>query len=153
MPQRWKLVREITPIPREVHVVGPEDTVLDALAVFEAKDIGAVAVTEGTRLVGILSERDCARKVELKGRRAADTKAREIMTPNVVYVTPDHRIDQCLQIMRKEHLRHLPVIEGDRLVGFLSARDVLHEVIAEEDHLIHDLETERLMMTTYTGTY
>ena len=75
------------------------------------------------------------------------------MTPGVVYVTPDHRIDQCMVIMQKEHLRHLPVVEGDRLVAFLSIRDVLQEVISEEEHLIHDLEADRLMMTTYTGTY
>jgi CBS domain-containing protein len=153
MPQKWKTLREIGPIPREVIVVGPDETALNVLALLDAKDIGAVAVVEDQRLVGILSERDCARQLELKGRRAADTRAREIMTPGVVYVTPDHRIDQCMVIMQKEHLRHLPVVEGDRLVAFLSIRDVLQEVISEEEHLIHDLEADRLMMTTYTGTY
>jgi CBS domain-containing protein len=153
MPQKWKTLREIGPIPREVVAISPDETALIVLALLEAKDIGAVAVVEGDRLVGILSERDCVRKLELKGRRAADTRVREIMTPGVVYVTPDHRIDQCMMIMRKEHLRHLPVVEGDRVVAFLSIRDVLQEVIAEEEHLIHDLEAERLVMTTYTGTY
>jgi CBS domain-containing protein len=153
MPQKWKTLREIGPIPREVVAVSPDETALNVLALLDAKDIGAVAVVEDQRLVGILSERDCARKLELKGRRAGDTRVREIMTSNVIYVTPDHRIDQCMLIMRKEHLRHLPVVEGDRLVGFLSIRDVLQEVIAEEEHLIHDLEAERLVMTTYTGTY
>jgi CBS domain-containing protein len=153
MARKWKAVREITPIPGEIYSVGPGDTALDALAMLATRNIGAVAVIEGDRLVGILSERDCARKLDLEGRKAAETQVREIMTPKVIYVTPDHGVDQCLLILRKEHLRHLPVIEGDRLVAFLSVRDVLQEVIAEEEHLIHDLETERLVMTTNTGSY
>jgi CBS domain-containing protein len=127
--------------------------VLTALAVMAERDVGALVVIEGGRLVGIVSERDCARKVELLGRSAKDTAIREIRTAKVVYVTPDHRVDQCMAIMRRDRIRHLPVIEGDRVIAVLSNRDVLEEAIAEEEHFIHDLELDRLVMTIGTGSY
>ena len=153
MATSLKTLREAGLVPRQVYAVQPDDTVLSAIAMLDAKDVGALAVTDGERLVGIVSERDCARKLELQGRSAAGTLVRQIMSASVVYVTPEHRIDQCAAIMRKEHLRHLPVLDGTQLVAFLSMRDVLQELVVEEEHLIHDFETERLAMTTDTGSY
>lgn len=153
MKRDWKTIRQIMSLPRHVHAVGPNQSALEAMEILHAMDIGALAVTDGDRLVGILSERDCVRKLELHGRSASGTLVRDIMTANVIYITPDHRIDQCMAIMSQDRLRHLPVLEGDRLVAFLSIRDVLEETIAAGEHAIRGLETERLVMTTNTGSY
>jgi CBS domain-containing protein len=104
-------------------------------------------------MVGIVSERDYARKVERLGRTASDAKVRDIMSADVLYVAPSHTVDHCMKLMRDNRVRHLPVIENNRIVGVLSLRDVLEEVITEEEHLIRDLEQERLVMTTNTGSY
>jgi CBS domain-containing protein len=133
--------------------VRPGDTVLEALRLMAGKNIGAVLVIEAGRLAGILSERDYARKVELAGKTAAATAVREIMTASVVTVTPDQPAQACVRLMSAKRIRHLPVVEGERVVGMLSNRDVLEEVIAEEEKLIRSLETERLIATTDPGTY
>jgi CBS domain-containing protein len=131
--------------------VGPEASVLEALEVMAARNVGAVVVLDGERLTGILSERDCARKVELAGRTARDTRVAEIMTREVVTVTLSTPIATCNTLMHDHRVRHLPVMEEGRVVGVLSSRDVLEEVVAEEEKQIHDLETERLMIDT--GNY
>ena len=154
MARTWKTVRQCLAMrPRTLHAIGPDDTVLAALELMDAKDIGALAVLSGDRLVGIVSERDCARRVELRGRSAKDTAVREIMTAEVVTVAPDHGIDLCLLLMRRHKLRHLPVVEGSKVLTVLSSRDVLEEVISQEERLIRALESDRLMMTTDTGSY
>lgn len=127
-----------------VHGVAPDVPVLAALQVLADNDIGAVVVLEQDRLVGILSERDYARRVELRGRTAATTPVRDIMTSEVIHVTPEHTADQCMALMHEKRIRHLPVVEGGRVVGVLSSRDVLEEVIDEEARLIRELERERL---------
>jgi CBS domain-containing protein len=127
-----------------VFSVTPDATVFSALKLLAEKDVGVVIVLEGEKLVGILSERDYARKVELKGKTAKDTRVREVMTSQVVSVSPQHTVDQCIAIMKEKRFRHLPVVEGGRVIGVLSSRDVLEEEIAEEEQLIKNLEQERL---------
>jgi CBS domain-containing protein len=136
-----------------VLAVDPDSTVFSALELMADKNIGAVLVLQKERLVGILSERDYARKVELRGKCAKETRVREIMTEKVIFVTPRQTVDECRKLMGQKQIRHLPVVQGEKVIGVLSARDVLEEILAEEEHLIHDLEMERLISTTDTGTY
>ena len=131
--------------------IAPDATVLAALKTLAEHDIGALLVTEQERLVGILSERDCARKVELQGRTAADTRVRDIMTAKVLAVRPEQSAEECRKVMGEARIRHLPVVEDGRAIGVLSSKDILDEVIAEDERLIRDLETERLM--TSAGQY
>jgi CBS domain-containing protein len=131
--------------------VAANSTVKAALEVLSEKNIGAVLVIEGSRLVGIFSERDYARKGELQGRIAANTPIREVMTSSVASVTPDQTVEECRKIMGEKRIRHLPVVDGEKVIGVLSSKDILDEIIAEDEKLIRDLETERLM--TNTGNY
>jgi len=117
------------------------------------KDIGAVLVIEEGRIAGILSERDYARKLALAGRAAEATRVRDIMTASVVTVGPDDTADSCNRLMSRNRIRHLPVVANQRVIGVLSNRDVLEEVIAEEESRIRALETERLITTTDPGSY
>jgi len=154
MVRTWKKIRQLLAAGgRSLHAVAPGDTVLAALKAMAEKDVGALAVIADGRLVGILSERDCVRRVDLQGRAAKDTAVSVIMTAEVITVAPDHGLDHCLLLMRRHRLRHLPVVENGRVLTVLSSRDVLEEVIAQEEHLIRALESDRLMMTTDTGTY
>lgn len=124
--------------------VAPGDTVLDALKMMAERNIGALLVMEGQRLVGLLSERDCVRKLDVKGRSARDTRVADIMTKDVLTVPSDRPLDECRKIMGERRFRHLPVVDNGNVVGVLSIRDVLEEVIAEEERQIQNLETERL---------
>ncbi len=137
--------------PHGVIAVSPDDTVLQALKVMAEKDIGAVLVMRGQSMVGILSERDYARKVEIKGKTAAGTPVREIMTEKVVFATPANTVVQCMALMKQKRIRHLPVIDGTSVVGVLSSRDVLEEVIAEEEVVLKDLQHERVFYAGDTG--
>ncbi len=120
--------------------VGPHATVFDALMLMAEKDIGAVVVVEGGKLVGIFSERDYARKVVLKGRSSKDTLVSELMTPDVFYVHPDQTIEECMALMTKRHIRHLPVLDGDDLVGIITIGDAVKAVIADQEVMISSLE-------------
>ena len=152
LPQAKKTVREfLVGKPHGVIAVAPDDTVLQALKVMAEKDIGAVLVMRGDSMVGILSERDYARKVDLKGRAAADTRVHEIMTEKIVFVTPADTIMQCTALMKQRRIRHLPVVDGSKVIGVLSARDVLEEVIAEEEVALKDLQHERIFYGGNTG--
>jgi len=133
--------------------VSANSTVKAALEVLSEKNIGAVLVMEGTKLVGIFSERDYARKGELQGRTAVGTSILEVMTSNIASVTPDRMVEECRRIMGERRIRHLPVLDGEKVIGVLSSKDILDEVIAEDEKLIRDLETERLLMTTTGGNY
>ena len=133
--------------------VSANSTVKAALEVLSEKNIGAVLVMEGTKLVGIFSERDYARKGKLQGRTAGSTALREVMTSNIVSVTPDRMVEECRRIMGERRIRHLPVLDGEKVIGVLSSKDILDEIIAEDEKLIRDLETERLQMTTTAGNY
>lgn len=109
---------------RNVYSITPDATVYDALKLMAEKEIGALVVLEGEKMVGILSERDYARKVILSGKNSEETLVREIMTSDVKYVGPDEKVKHCLSIMTKKHFRHLPVLEEDKVVGVLSIGDV-----------------------------
>ena len=126
---------------REVHTVGPEARVIDALRLMADRDIGALVVTDGTRLAGIISERDYARKVILHGKSSHEIAVREIMTARVVTVQPRHTVEECMALMTAKRIRHLPVTEGERLIGLLSIGDLVKETIAEQQATIRQLES------------
>ena len=118
----------------------PEATVFKALELMAEKNIGAVLVMEGEHLAGIFSERDYARKVVLAGKSSKDVPVRQIMTSKVVCVRPEQSIEECMALMSDKHIRHLPVIEGDRVVGVISVGDVVKSLISEQRFIISQLE-------------
>ncbi len=132
--------------PAAVHTIAPTDYVLTALQVMADKGIGFVVVLESGKLVGVFSERDYARKVELQGKAAKDVTVRDVMVEKVVSVTPEHTIPQCLALMHGQSFRHLPVIENGKLIGVLSIRDLLREIVEHHERLIRNLELEKLTM-------
>jgi CBS domain-containing protein len=125
---------------RAMVTVRPEDTVLDAIKILAREDIGAAVVVSGDRLVGIFSERDYTRKVVLKGRHSESTKVEEIMTANVVCVSPRTKTRDCMALMSEKNIRHLPVVEEGRVVGMVSIRDIVTDIIADQDFTISQLE-------------
>jgi CBS domain-containing protein len=131
-----------------VYSVAPNMSVFSALQLMAEKDIGAVAVLEGQKLVGIFSERDYARKVVLTGKTSKDTPVREVMTENVIVVTPAHTVPQSMELMTSKRIRHLPVVEDDRVIGILSIGDLLKEMLAHHERLIRQLETDMTVLTT-----
>ena len=108
----------------DVYSVSPDATVFDALKLMAEKEIGALVVLEDEKMVGIMSERDYARKVILKGKASKETQVRDIMSSKVIHIDPDAKVEKCLGLMTKNRFRHLPVLEEDRLVGILSIEDV-----------------------------
>jgi len=126
---------------QELYTIAPDDSVLDALTLMADKNVGALPVTyaEG-RLVGIVSERDYARKMVLRGRSSFATPVSEIMTAAVITVDPRQSIAECMELCTDRHLRHLPVVEDGKLIGLLSIGDLVKEVIAEQGELIQHLE-------------
>ena len=125
---------------REVYTIAPEVTVLEALTMMAKHNIGALLVMSGGKTVGIVSERDCIRKVELMGRSAKDTKISDIMTSELITVQCDQPLEECMELMIEKSIRHLPVHDGDELVGLLSVRDVLKEVIEVQQMMLTQLE-------------
>lgn len=115
-----------------IHAIRPEAPVLDAIRLMADAHIGAVLVMDGPRLVGILSERDYARKVVLQGRSSADTPVRDIMTSRVLTTTPADTSDRCMQVMTERRIRHLPVLDGDDVVGVVSIGDLVKAVIEDQ---------------------
>jgi CBS domain-containing protein len=124
----------------EVWTIGPQVTVFDALKLMAEKEIGALLVVETGKVVGIFSERDYARKVILEGRSSKDTPVRKIMTEHVITVDPATTVEVCMGLMTDRHIRHLPVIEDDRLIGVISIGDVVKAIITEQTYLIEHLE-------------
>ncbi len=118
--------------PPTIHAIRPEAPVLDAIRLMAEAHIGAVLVMDGPRLVGILSERDYARKVVLLGRSSSDTPVSEIMTSNVLTTRPLDTSDRCMQMMTEHRIRHLPVIDGDEVVGVVSIGDLVKTVIEDQ---------------------
>ena len=136
-----KPVRELLRIKgQETWSVSPDTPVYDALKLMAEKNVGALLVLDGDKLAGILSERDYARKVILKGKASKNTPAREIMSENVVCVTPKQSVAECMALMTDKHIRHLPVIEDDKLVGVISIGDVVRAIISEQKFVIEQLE-------------
>ncbi|MDU8428002.1 CBS domain-containing protein [Pseudomonas syringae pv. actinidifoliorum] len=125
---------------QHVHTIGPNQMVLDALRLMADKNIGALPVVENGTVVGIVSERDYARKVVLKGRSSVGTPVSEIMSSKVITVNSQQTVETCMGIMTDSHLRHLPVVEDGQLLGLLSIGDLVKEAIAEQASLIQQLE-------------
>ena len=124
----------------QVWSVPPDSTVYDALRLLAERDIGALLVIQGEQLVGILSERDYARKVILKGKSSMATAVREIMTERVIGIEPQHTLEEAMALMTEKHLRHLPVIEKDKVVGLISIGDLVKAEIADQRFIIEQLE-------------
>ena len=124
----------------QVFAVKPDASVLEALKLMADKNTGAVLVMNGDKVAGILSERDCIRKVELAGKTAQNTKVSEIMTSNVLYVEVSQSLEECMAIMIDKNIRHLPVYEEGKLLGLISVRDVLKEVVDYQQFMISQLE-------------
>jgi CBS domain-containing protein len=119
----------------------PDMPVFDALKVLADKEAGALLVMDGARLVGVFSERDYTRKVALQGRNSKDTLVEDIMTRNVIKVTPKTGTRDCMALMREKRIRHLPVVDGDKVLGMISIRDLMDDIIADHELTIAQLET------------
>jgi CBS domain-containing protein len=127
--------------PKEVWTVAPDDTVFSALQLMAAHDIGALPVVEDTRVVGILSERDYARRGILAGRGSKTTPVSAVMTTSVHWVSPEHSLERCMTLMTHKHVRHLPVLNSEgRLIGVISIGDVLKAIIGEQHRQLAQLQ-------------
>jgi CBS domain-containing protein len=138
-------------IPRALWTVSPSDTVLKALQLMADKDIGFLPVMEQDRLAGVVSERDCARKVVLAGNSPEAVTVGEIMVRDVITADPTLTFADCLKLMHQHGIRHLPVIDKSRPVSVVSIRDLLSEAVAHHARIIAELERERLTIFTSTA--
>jgi len=127
--------------PRSLHTVQNNQTVWEALDIMATNNIGSLPVLSGESMVGIFSERDYARRVELKGKQTRDTLIQDVMTAEFITVIPEQKMDECMQIMTDMRIRHLPVMNDNKLIGMVSIGDVLFVMIAEQKHLINQLHT------------
>jgi len=121
--------------------ISPEATVYEAIEHMSEKQIGALVVLIGGKLAGIVSERDYARKVILKGKHSRETRVREIMSSPVLYVKPQQSVDECMRLMTSRRVRHLPVLQGENVVGVVSIGDLLNWVITSHEQTIHHLQS------------
>ncbi len=126
--------------PGTIWSVTSEDSVYDAIKIMSEHGIGAVLVIEDEKIAGILSERDCARKVVLECRSSKETRVGEIMTRNVYTTTRDESISECMTMMTDKHFRHLPIVEGQKVVGMISIGDLVRAMISEYKYTIEQLE-------------
>ena len=124
---------------KEVWTIEPGASVYDAIAKMADKQIGALVITEGNKVVGIITERDYARKVILQDKSSKNTAVREIMTERVIYVQPNQKIEECMALMTQKRIRHLPVLDGDKLIGMVSIGDVVRGLISEKEFIIDQL--------------
>jgi CBS domain-containing protein len=122
-----------------VETVGPDTTVFDALAVMADKEIGSLVVMYGDKPIGLFTERDYARNIILKGRTSKQTKVDEIMTSHVIVANPDQSIEECMAIMTEKRVRHLPVMQDERLVGIISIGDLVKAIIEKQQFVIEQL--------------
>jgi CBS domain-containing protein len=133
-------IRQILARKPDVYSIGPDATVLDALRVMDQQNVGALLVMHGSELVGVFSERDYARKVVLQGRSSRDTAVRDVMSGNVFVISPDTSAGECMVHMTERRVRHLPVVDGERVVGVISIGDVVRAVIEDLRFSIDQLE-------------
>ena len=124
----------------EIWWVSPEASVRDALEIMAERDIGALLVMKDDKLCGIFSERDYARKVVRAGKASKDTPVAEVLTAKVLWVPPERTVEECMALMTDKHIRHLPVLEGERVVGMLSIGDIVRSVIWQQKFIIGELE-------------
>ena len=123
-----------------VHTIGPAASIFEAVGLMAQKNIGALLVVEHDEVVGMLTERDYARKVALMARSSKDTPLRDIMTRPVMYVQPQHTSQECMALMTENRLRHLPVMDGGKLIGLISIGDLVKDIISEQKFIIEQLE-------------
>lgn len=123
-----------------VWTIPPDASVRDAITTMDKNDIGFLVIAHAGELVGIVSERDIARKVILKEKSPATTQVKDIMTSDVVTIAPDQSIDECMTLMTSKHIRHLPVMDSGKLAGVVSIGDVVKATIVEKEHLIYELQ-------------
>lgn len=140
MDQKDKVSKLLGRKGSEVYAVSPEASVFEAVEVLSNQNIGALLVMEGETLVGIFSERDYARKVVLKGKSSRQTPVKEIMITPVITVSPDQSIEECMKIMTKSRIRHLPVLDSRKVVGVLSIGDLVNWIITAHEQTINHLE-------------
>jgi CBS domain-containing protein len=127
-----------TDAPWSLH---PQESVFDALATLASHDVGALMVMEDDKLVGILSERDYTRKIALQGKSSRDTRVADIMTSRVLTVAADSRTEDCMALMSQKKIRHMPVVDGDKVLGMISIRDIMDEIIADQEATINQLQS------------
>jgi CBS domain-containing protein len=125
---------------RKLWAIEPDATVLAAVAKMADKDIGSLVVMDGEKLVGIITERHYSRNVILKGKASPTTLVRDIMERNVIHVRPDHSVELCMALMTEKRVRHLPVLDGAKVIGILSIGDLLKFIISKKDFVIDQLE-------------
>jgi CBS domain-containing protein len=124
----------------DIQSVHPDESVYDAIQKLANANIGSLIVVEDDRPVGIFTERDYARNVILKGKSSPTTPVRDIMTTRVVYAQPDQTVEECMAVMTDKHIRHLPVLDGEKLIGMISIGDLVKSIIAEQKFTIEQLE-------------
>ena len=121
--------------------VSPDVTVFEAIQMMADKNIGAVLVIEGGKLIGILTERDYTRKIALKGKSSKQTSVKEILSGSVIHVTPENTVEECMRLMTEHRVRHLPVLNGGQIVGIVSIGDLVNWIITAQNSTIHQLQT------------
>ncbi len=126
----------------DIWSTNPDTTVYDALRIMGDKDVGALVVLENNKLVGILSERDYARKIVLSGKTSRDTRVGDVMTSVVHTVHPEQTVQECMQLMLDHHVRHLPVVVDDEVIGVISIGDVMNDIIYQQKNSIQSLERQ-----------
>ncbi len=124
----------------DIQSIHPDDSVFDAIQKLASANIGSLIVVEDDRPVGIFTERDYARNVILKGKSSPTTKVRDIMTTRVIFVQPEHTVEHCMAIMTDKHIRHLPVLRDEKLIGMISIGDLVKSIMADQKYTIEQLE-------------
>ena len=124
----------------DIYSIGPNSSVFDSIKLMAEKSVGALLVMKDGELKGIVTERDYARKVALKGRSSRDMKTKEIMTSRVAYVRPEQSVQECMALMTEKRIRHLPVVDGGQVLGIISIGDLVKSIIEEQQHVIEQLE-------------
>ena len=123
-----------------VHAIAPTASVFDAVKVMAEKNVGALLVMEDERILGIVTERDYARKIILMGRASKETPVTDIMASEVMYIRPNHTSEECMALMTENRIRHLPVVDNGKLIGLISIGDLVKDIISEQRFIIEQLE-------------
>jgi CBS domain-containing protein len=147
------LKRVLAAKPAGAYAVAPNTSILAALRLMADKEIGFLVVLDGAKLVGVFSERDYARKVVLQGKASSDTPVQDIMSRDVVSVGLAHTIPECMALMNRHGIRHLPVLDGAAVIGVLSVRDLLKEIVEHHERLIRNLELDKSTLLNQSGSH